>query len=81
MHIIEFLNHFALIEMRLDLIVCSNFLLKHWVDKVLEKLPEQEEIVALGDHELGVHRIGRFVELCECFLELERDVLIKSKHF
>jgi hypothetical protein len=81
LHIIEFLNHFALIEMRLDLIVCSNFLLKHWIDKVLEKLPEQEEIVALGDHELSVHRIGRFVELCKCFLELERDVLIKPKHF
>ena len=54
LHLIEFLDNSPLIEVLLDFLLRRNLLGQHRIDEVLKDLPEEEEVVALGDHEFHI---------------------------
>ena len=84
LHAVEVLNDRPLIEMLLNLLFCSHARLEHGVDQVLEDLPEEEEVVALGDYEVHWKELiwcARFIkELLQACLVLECNSFVDVKH-
>jgi len=54
LHLVEVFDDVSLTKMVLNLVFSGYSRIYHWVDQILEYLPEEEEIIALGDQK--VHR-------------------------
>lgn len=84
LHAVEVLDDCSLVEVLLNLLLCRDACLKQRVDQILEHLPEEEEVVALGDDEVHRQELVRrslFVkEPLETCLVLECDRLVNVEH-
>lgn len=84
LHLVELLDDPPLIKVFLDFFFGCNLLRQHWIDQVLEHLPEEEKVVALGDHVLHVEEVLRGAGLVQKFLQtllvLLCDRLVHLQH-
>ena len=85
LHAVELLNYQTLVVVLLDLFVSCDAHLKQRVQKVLNNLPEQKEVVALRNQEVHVKKAflltRHVVKLLETCLVLERNLLVDVQHF
>ena len=87
LHFVERLNYFTLVEVLLYLVLSGHFRGEHRVNEVLEYLPEEEEVVALGYDEFHLQvrpscipRPRLVVKLLQAVLVLLRNRLVHFEH-
>ena len=84
LHAVEVLNNLPFIEMILNLIFCRHTSSKHRVNQVLEYLPEEEKVVALGDYKVHSKEFiwcASFIkEPLQACLVLKCNRLVDMKH-
>ena len=80
---VEFLNDFSFTKVSLNFIISCYFLFNNRVYQVLEQLPKQKKVIALGNQKFSIHRcfFWTLVKFLKCFLELKCYFLIKTQHF